>query len=139
MYGLLLMVCGALAFQASGGVKAAVSALWVGNGAAAITFLTAAAVGSKKIEKGQPGYKLAMAAVHWALVYPLVLATALSVRLYKAWGNPAKAYLVPYFVTMIVASVGVVVGIAAQKPKKAAEAGAGAEAPVVEAEAKKAQ
>lgn len=94
------------------------TALYVGNGAAVITFLTAAAVGSKKIKKGEPGYRLMMAGVHWALVYPLVLAAALSWRLYKAWGNPAKAYLVPYFVTMIVASVAVVVGIALQKPKR---------------------
>ncbi len=126
LYGLCLMLCGALAFQASGRKDGAMTALYVGNGAAAITFLTAAAVGNKKLNKGDPGYKLMMAGVHWALVYPLLLAGALSFRLYKAWGNPAKAYLIPYFVTMIVASVAVVAGIAVQKPKKAtAEAAAG--------------
>lgn len=118
LYGLTLMVCGALAFQESGLKPEARSAIYVGNGGALISFLTAAGVRNLKLKKGEPGYMLMMIAVHWAVVFPLIIATALGVRLTLAWNVPAKAYLKPYFSIMIAMSLATSAVLVMSRPKK---------------------
>lgn len=124
VYGFILMTFGALAYRASGGKREAMSSLIVGNITAIITFITAAGVGNGEVKRGERGFKLFMACVHWALVYPLILAGVFGWRLYLAMQNEAKRYVVPYFAVMILASVATVAIIAANKPTKAKDASA---------------
>lgn len=119
LYGLLMMIIGALAFQASGYERKAKSALYMGNGSALLSFLLAIGVRNYgKIDKHQPGFKLVMASVHLALIKTLVLCGVVGWRLSLAWNNPAKAYLAPYLVAIIAVSATTFAALAAFKPKK---------------------
>lgn len=113
VYGLTLMICGALAFQAAGGKSNAKSALIVGNFGAVLSFILAGGIGTTIPKKGASGYKLYMACVHIALVYPVVLGGALSWRLSLAWHKPVRNYLI----AMIIASILTVAVVAINKPK----------------------
>lgn len=112
------MVCGALAFHASEYSPKAKSALIVGNGGALVAILLAIACRNTKIKRGDQGYKLMMASVHVALIYPLLFSALCSWRLSKAWAAPDKAYLIPYLFSMAVAGVISSVMIFVNKPKK---------------------
>lgn len=119
MYGLSLMICGALAFQASDYKDSAKSSLYMGNGGAVLSFLLAA--GTRKmasLEKGQPGYVLMMICIHLALLYPVLMAAVVSWRLSLAWNAVAKAYVIPYLVAIIVCSLGSFVLLYSFKPTK---------------------
>lgn len=118
MYGLVLMMCGALAYQAAGGKREARSALIVGNAAALIAFLTAGGVGQPGLKRGDKGFRLMMICVHWALVFPLAMAAVLVWRLSKAAAVPSKQYIVPYLAVMIAASFATVGIVAVNRPKK---------------------
>lgn len=117
-YGLVLMMCGALAFQAAGAKKSAMSALYVGNGGALLCFALAGGIGSVMPKKGEKGFKLSMACVHIAIIYPMLIAGALSWRLSKSWNVAEKQYIIPYFSVMIVASILTTASIVMNKPKK---------------------
>lgn len=127
MYGLVLMMCGALAFQASGMKTAARSALIVGNGGAALAFLLAGGCGMGAMpQRGEKNYRRAMICVHLAIVYPAFLGLVIGWRLWKAMGNAEKAYLVPYLAAMCAASLVTTLTVVAAKPKKQSAGGAGA-------------
>lgn len=118
IHGLMLMVCGALAFQASGFQRHAMSAIYVGNGGAVVSFLLAVGMRDTTLKKGEAGYKTMMACVHLAVVYPLVIAVAVGWRLSKAWGVPEKAYLKPYFGAIVGVSLLATAVMVALKPKR---------------------
>ena len=118
IHGLVLMVCGALAFQASGFQEKALSAIYVGNGGAVVSFLLAVGMRDTTLKKGQEGYKVMMASVHLAVVYPMLIGGAVAWRLSKAWDNPDKAYLKPYFGTIVGISALTAVAMIALKPKR---------------------
>lgn len=127
VYGLVLMICGALAFQAAGMATNARSALIVGNGGAALAFILAGGCGSEVPEKGTRRYKIWMASVHLAIVYPALLGCVLAWRLSKAAAVASKAYLVPYLGVMCAASVLTTIVVVANKPKPKAKTEAEAE------------
>lgn len=140
IYALGLMITGALAFNASGQKRSSLSALYVSNSVALLSFVTAAAIGNRKIEKGEPGYKLRMIAIHWAMVYPLIFTGIVIWRLAKACaraGRCGNAYVVPYLAAMIVMSVATAVAIAVQKPKNEVQGKETAKVPTEAAEKKK--
>lgn len=118
LYGLVLMVCGALAYQESGMMKSAMSALYVGNGGAVVSFLLAAGVRNTKLKKGDAGYKIMMVCIHLAVVFPLFLGGAVGWRLWLAWNNPEKAYLKPFFSVIVGMSFITSAFIISAKPKK---------------------
>lgn len=123
--GLTLMICGALAFNASGLLKSAMSSIYVGNGGAVICFMLAAGCRDTTLKKGDSGYKLMMICVHLAIVWPIILGSAVSWRLWLAWNNPAKAYLKPYFGTIVAACVLTSAAMFALKPKRKEEGAKG--------------
>lgn len=105
LYGFTLMICGALAFYSSGYLPKAKSSLYIGNGSAIISFLLAMGVRNMDVKKGDPGYVLMMICIHLALIFPVVLGLAVSWRLFLAWNNPEKAYVIPYFVAIVASSI----------------------------------
>ncbi len=113
LYGLTLMICGALAFQAAGATAKAKSALIVGNFGAVLSFILAGGIGTTIPKKGAPGYKMYMACVHIALVYPVILGSALAWRLWLAWHKPMRNYLL----VMVTASILTAALVALNKPK----------------------
>lgn len=112
------MMVGAMAFLASGESKKAMSSIYMGNGGAAISFLLGVGVRNLKLKKGEPGYKTLMICIHLGFIFPLLFASAIGWRLNLAWDNPAKAYLKPYFLIIIAASILTSVMIYLEKPKK---------------------
>lgn len=99
-------------------VKSAMSAMYVGNLGAAISFLLAAGVRDMTLKKGDSGYKVMMICIHIAIVYPIMLGSAVGWRLWLAWNNPAKAYLKPFF-SIIVGMCAITSAILiSAKPKK---------------------
>lgn len=118
VYGLTLMICGALAFYSSGYLPKAKSSLYIGNGSAIISFLLAMGVRNMNVKKGDRGYILMMVCIHVALLFPVVLGLAVSWRLMLAWNNPEKAYVVPYFAAIIAASMVTFSILYSFKPKK---------------------
>lgn len=120
IFGLSLMICGALAYQAAGSAPKAISSIYVGNASALIAFLLAAGVRNPQVQKGDPGYKAFMICIHVAFVFPIVLGAVVSWRLVKAWPNPAKAYLLPYLAFMIVSCAVTALTIYLMKPVKPA-------------------
>lgn len=105
LYGLTLMVCGALAFRESGYKPKAVSSLYLGNGSAVVCFLMAAGCRKIDVKKGEPGYKSMMISIHLALLFPLLLTGVVSWRLALAWNDPQKSYIIPYFAAFILSSL----------------------------------
>lgn len=118
IHGLVLMICGALAYQESGFAQSAMSAIYVGNGGAVVSFLLAAGMRNTKLKKGESGYKMMMICVHLAVVYPIILGAAVGWRLSLAWNNPDKAYLKPFFSTIVGFCVLTSAFMIAAKPKK---------------------
>eukprot|EP00177_Eucheuma_denticulatum_P007048 GFKZ01012827.1.p1 GENE.GFKZ01012827.1~~GFKZ01012827.1.p1 ORF type:complete len:172 (-),score=18.75 GFKZ01012827.1:881-1396(-) len=121
LLGLTLMVCGALAFNESGLQKSAISAIYVGNGGAVVCFMLAAGCRDTTLKKGDSGYKIMMICVHLAIVWPIILGSAVGWRLWLAWNNPAKAYLKLYFGIIVAACVLTTAAMVALKPKKKEE------------------
>lgn len=117
-YAFGLMISGALAFQASGMNKNAMSSIYVGNGGALICILLAAGMRNPKLKKGEAGYKLMMICVHVAIVFPLILGAIVAWRLSLAWNVPEKAYLKPYLSAIIAISILACIGVVLNKPKK---------------------
>lgn len=115
---LTLMICGAMAYQQSGMIKSALSAIYVGNGGAVVSFLLAAGARNTTLKKGDSGYKIMMICVHLAIIWPLVMATAVGWRLWLAWNVPEKQYLKVYFSVIVVACLLTSAGVASLKPKK---------------------
>lgn len=118
IYGLTLMICGALAFYASGMQPKAKSSLFIGNGSAIISFGLAAGVRNMRVRKGEPGFLSMMICIHIALIFPLLMASVVSWRLFLAWSIPSKAYLRPYFIGIIVSSLISFATLYTFKPKK---------------------
>lgn len=121
IYGLSLMICGALAFQDSGLAKNAMSAIYMGNGGAVISFLLAAGSKDLTLKKGEKGYKLMMISIHLAFIFPLLFGGVVGWRLWKAWNIPHKAYLKPYFSIIVAMSLLTAGVIYSKKPQKTAE------------------
>lgn len=118
LHGLVLMICGALAYQESGFAKSAMSAMYVGNGGAVVSILLATGVRNTKLKKGEPGYKMMMICVHLAVVYPIILGAAVAWRLWLAWNVPEKAYLKPFFSAIVGMCAFTAAFMLASKPKK---------------------
>lgn len=121
IYGLTLMICGALAFYASGYQAKAKSSLYMGNGGAAVSFALAAGARNIRLQKGDRGYMLMMVCIHIALVFPVLMAGVVSWRLALAWQVPAKAYLRPYLIAIIVSSLITTAVLSTFKPRKNAK------------------
>lgn len=118
IHGLVLMICGALAYQESGFAKSATSAIYVGNGGAVVSFLLAAGMRNTKLKKDESGYKVMMICVHLAVVYPIILGSAVGWRLWLAWNVPEKSYLKPFFSAIVGMCALTAVFMIASKPKK---------------------
>ncbi|CAN8069765.1 unnamed protein product [Agarophyton chilense] len=118
MYGLVLMVCGALAFHDSGLAKTASSAIYMGNGGAVISFLLAAGSRNLELRKGEKGYKIMMISIHLAFIFPLLFGGIIGWRLWLAWNVPHKAYLKPYFSVIVAMSLLTAGLVYSKKPKK---------------------
>lgn len=118
IYGLTLMIVGALAFQAAPQDAKAMSSIYMGNGGALISFLLAVGARDTTIERGQPGYIPMMISVHLAFIFPIIYGSAVAWRLALAWDVAAKAYLRPYFMTIVAMSVLTAVVVYLAKPKK---------------------
>lgn len=122
LYGLTLMICGSLSFYAADMQSRAISSIYMGNGSGLLCFCLAAGVRNTHLAKGQPGYKMMMACIHFALLFPLVMAGAVSWRLLLAWSVPEKAYVRPYFMAIIASSLLCFAILYTFKPKKGAKA-----------------
>lgn len=118
LYGLTLMICGALSFYASGMQSKAKSSIFIGNGSAVICFVLAFGVRNMNLHKGDPGYVLMMICIHLALVFPLVMTGVVSWRLALAWPIAEKAYVRPYFIGIVVSSLLCFAIMYTFKPKK---------------------
>ena len=118
IHGLVLMVCGPLAFQASGFQEKTQLAMYVGNGGSVVSFLLVVSMRDTTLKKGQAGYKVMMASVHLAVVYPMLIGGAVARRLLKAWHNRDKANLKPYFGKIVGISALTAVVMIALKPKR---------------------
>lgn len=118
IYALTLMICGALAYYASGYQSKAKSSLYVGNGSAVVCFLLAMGVRNLHLKKGEPGFIIMMICIHLAIIFPFVLGIAVSWRLILAWNNPEKNYVIPYFAAIVVASALTVATLYTFKPKR---------------------
>lgn len=118
VHALTLMICGALAFQASGMSNSAMSSIYVGNGSALVSFILAIGCRNTSLKKGDRGYKVMMICVHLAIVWPALLGCVVGWRLWLAWNVASKAYLKPYFGGIVAACLLTTLGIVALKPKK---------------------
>jgi len=117
-YGLVLMMCGALAFQAAGAKKSGMSAIYAANGGALLSFALAGGIGSVMPKRGEAGHKKSMVFMQIAIVYPILIAGTLSWGLSKSWNVAEKEYITPYVSVMIVASLLTTVSLFLNKPKK---------------------
>lgn len=119
MYGLVLMVAGALAYTAAPETAKAMSSIYMGNGGALISFLLAFGVRNIAIKKGEPNFIIMMICIHLAFIFPVLFGGVVGWRLSLAWNNPAKAYLKPYFLVIIGMSLITAAFVYSQKPKRA--------------------
>lgn len=118
IYGLTLMICGALAYQSSGLASNALSAIFMGNGGAVVSFLLAAGTRDLALKKGERGYKTMMIAVHLAFIFPLLFGGVIAWRLFLAWNIAHKSYLKPYFSIIVFMSLVTAAVMYSKKPKK---------------------
>ena len=118
VYGLSLMFCGALAYQASGMQSKAMSSIYMGNGGAVLAFLLGFGVRNTDIKKGEPGFAMMMISIHLAFIFPLLFGGVVAWRLRLLWDVPAKAYLKPYLTVIIGMSLLTAAVIYRMKPKK---------------------
>lgn len=118
IYGLTLMICGALAYQESGLQKKALSSLYMGNGAAIFSFILGVGVRNTNLKKGDPGYKIMMVCIHLAFIFPILFGGVITWRLWLAWNVPEKSYVKPYFSVIVIMSFLTSVVVYSKKPKK---------------------